>query len=90
MQAQRSSFFHMTPARREGIWAYIFISPWIVGFIIFTLGPMIVSFFLAFTQYNIIAPPEWVGTGNYQKIFADPLFWQALKVNNCGLIGNNT
>jgi len=80
MQAQRSSFFHMTPARREGIWAYIFISPWIVGFIIFTLGPMIASFFLAFTQYNIIAPPEWVGTGNYQRIFADPLFWQALKV----------
>lgn len=80
MEVQRSSMFHMTPARREAIWAYIFISPWIVGFLVFTFGPMIASFFLAFTQYNIITPPVWIGTQNYQKIFEDPLFWQSLKV----------
>lgn len=80
MEVQRSSIFRMTPARREAVWAYIFISPWIVGFLVFTLGPMIASFFLAFTQYNIISPPVWIGTENYRKIFADPLFWQSLKV----------
>lgn len=80
MEVQRSSIFRMTPARREAIWAYIFISPWIVGFLVFTLGPMIASFFLAFTQYNIISPPVWIGTQNYRKIFADPLFWQSLRV----------
>jgi len=57
------------------------ISPWIVGFLIFTIGPMIVSFFLAFTRYNVISPAQWVGLSNYRKIFTtDPLFWQSLKV----------
>jgi len=42
---------------------------------------MIVSFFLAFTRYNVISPAQWVGLSNYSKIFtSDPLFWQSLKV----------
>jgi len=71
----------MTPSRREALWAYGFISPWIVGFLIFTIGPMIVSFVLAFTRYNVISPAQWVGLSNYSKILSgDPLFWQSLKV----------
>jgi len=71
----------MTPSQREAFWAYGLISPWIVGFLIFTIGPMIVSFFLAFTRYNVISPAQWVGLSNYRKIFtSDPLFWQSLKV----------
>ncbi len=67
-------------SQKEAIWAYIFISPWIVGFFIFTGGPMIASLFFSFNEYNIIDAPTWVGIANYIKLFAkDPLFWHSLK-----------
>jgi multiple sugar transport system permease protein len=73
--------FRMTITRREAIWAYIFISPWIIGFFIFTLGPMIASLYFSFTDYNIVSPPVWTGITNFRKIlFDDPLFWHSLKV----------
>jgi len=68
-------------ARREAISSYLFISPWIIGFIVFTLGPMLASLYFSFTEYNIISSPQWVGLANYRKIlFDDPLFWQSVKV----------
>jgi len=67
-------------AQREAIWAYFFISPWIIGFFIFTLGPMLASLYLSFTDYNIIDPAIWKGIGNYGKIiFEDQLFWHSLQ-----------
>jgi multiple sugar transport system permease protein len=73
--------YRMTIARREAIWAYIFISPWIIGFFIFTLGPMVASLYFSFTDYNIVSPPVWTGITNFRKIlFDDPLFWHSLKV----------
>ncbi len=53
---ERTRRFHMTPARREAMWAYGLISPWIIGFLAFSLIPMLASFFLAFTEYNVIQP----------------------------------
>jgi multiple sugar transport system permease protein len=70
----------MSIQRREALTGYGFVSIWIIGFIIFTLGPMILSLFFSFTDYNIVTPPEWVGLDNYRKLFNDPLFWQSLKV----------
>lgn len=62
-------------------WAYIFISPWLIGFMLFTLGPMIASLFLSFTKYNIIDAPQFIGLANYIKLFTgDPKFWHALRV----------
>ncbi|HZH99053.1 MAG TPA: extracellular solute-binding protein, partial [Fimbriimonadaceae bacterium] len=52
-------------ARHEARWAYTFIAPWLIGFVTFTLGPMIASFFLSFTQYNVLSPARWVGAKNY-------------------------
>jgi multiple sugar transport system permease protein len=73
--------FKITFARREAIWAYIFISPWIIGFIIFTLGPMLASLYYSFTNYNIVSVPIWRGLDNYRKLFIDdPLFWHSLGV----------
>jgi len=67
-------------SHREAIWAYIFISPWIIGFLVFTIGPMLASLYFSFTDYNIIDPPVWTGLDNYQKVFfEDPLFWHSLK-----------
>jgi multiple sugar transport system permease protein len=71
----------MTLAKREAIWAYIFITPWIIGFFVFTLGPMVASLFYSFTDFNIIDAPIWRGIANYKKLlFDDPLFWHSLKV----------
>ena len=52
-------------------WAFIFLLPWIIGFLIFTAGPMIATFFLSFTEYNVIKPPEYVGLDNYEQMTRD-------------------
>ncbi|MBQ0905254.1 sugar ABC transporter permease [Micromonospora sp. U21] len=58
--------------------AYGFISLWIVGFLVFTLGPMIASLVLSFTDYNAIDSPEGVGVANYRELVADPKVAKAL------------
>ena len=67
-------------SQKEALWGYAFIVPWIIGFVIFTLGPMIASLYFSFTKYNIIDPPTWIGLRNYQRmLFEDPLFWHSLQ-----------
>ena len=64
---------------RRNLEGYMFISPFIVGFLVFTFGPLIASFYLSFCDYNILEPPRWVGLGNYKTLlFRDPLFWKSL------------
>ncbi len=68
-------------ARNETITFYIVISPWIIGFLLFTLLPMASALYLSFTSWNVFQPPRWVGLENY--IFAltsDPDFWTSLRV----------
>ncbi|HZD10548.1 MAG TPA: sugar ABC transporter permease, partial [Candidatus Binatia bacterium] len=68
-------------ARKEALSGYLFILPWIVGFVVFLAGPMLASFALSFTRWNIVGDPRWVGLDNYQQIFTrDPDFLQSLKV----------
>jgi len=67
-------------SQREAAWAYFFISPWILGFIFFTVGPMLASLYYSFTRYNIISSPQWLGLVNYRDIVKDPLFWKSLQV----------
>lgn len=60
-------------ARREAVAGYLFISPWIIGFLVFTLGAMVYSLVVSFSDYNLatdIATP--VGTENYERLFSDP------------------
>jgi multiple sugar transport system permease protein len=52
-------------------WAFIFLLPWIIGFVVFTAGPMIATFFLSFTEYNVIRPPQYVGLDNYEQMLRD-------------------
>jgi multiple sugar transport system permease protein len=66
-------------ARREALFCYLFVSPWLLGFLIFTAGPILASLYLSFTDYAIVAPPEWIGLANYAKAFGtDGLFWKSL------------
>lgn len=68
-------------ARREAIAFYLCISPWIVGFLTFVLGPMVASFWISFTEWDLLSPARWIGLRNYQRMVTrDPLFWQSLKV----------
>lgn len=65
--------------RRQALLGYLWISPWLVGMILFTAGPMLASLFLSFTQYNIVASPRWVGLANYVQAFTrDELFWGSM------------
>ena len=64
---------------RRSTWGYIFIAPWILGFLIFSGGPLVASFYLSFTGYDVISAPHFVGLDNYQYAFSgDPLFWGSL------------
>lgn len=66
--------------RREAIQGYLFISPWVVGFLIFTLGPMLASFYYSFTLYNVQTTPRFTGLYNYDYAFShDPLFWVSVR-----------
>ena len=69
-------------ARREARWGLLFLSPWIVGFLAFTLIPMIVSLVFTFTNVNLDqqAPLEFVGLKNYAQLFADKQTWDSLAV----------
>lgn len=60
-----------TIGKQEAKTAYAFLSPWILGFLLFTIGPMIASFFFSFTQYNVLSPARWVGMENYSQLWAD-------------------
>src|SRR5437867_1937026 len=79
--AQRVTMSRRSLSIREAIWFYIFLSPWLVGFILFPAGPIIASGALSFTHNDPVNwPPKWVGLANYQLMWVDPLFWKSLQV----------
>ena len=55
-----------------------FISPWIVGFIIFTAYPLIASAYYSLCDYDVLTKPVFIGLSNYQEMFSDSVFWQSL------------
>jgi multiple sugar transport system permease protein len=68
-------------ARREEIEGYFIISPWIIGFVVFLLIPIVLSIYLSFTDYKYVSAPKWVGADNFERaLFKDPLFWRTLKI----------
>ena len=67
-------------AKRQERAAYLFILPWILGVVFFLLGPILASFALSFTEWNLFSPPQWVGLANYQKMFQDRDFYNSMGV----------
>ncbi|MXY96017.1 MAG: sugar ABC transporter permease [Caldilineaceae bacterium SB0664_bin_27] len=65
---------------RRNIEGYLFISPWIFGFVVFTAGALLGSFSISLTKWNVVGTPEIVGLANYQKMVEDRFFWQSIKV----------
>jgi multiple sugar transport system permease protein len=75
-----TSGYRLSPRARRNIEGYLFISPWVIGFVAFILGPFIFSLFLSFSEWGIGAPPKFVGLANFEKMLNDELFWKSLGV----------
>lgn len=76
---------------REAIVCYLFISPAVLGLLIFSLGPVIFSLIMSFMDYGVVTAPRFIGLGNWRVIFSvqeDPLIWQALKVTTFYSLGS--
>jgi multiple sugar transport system permease protein len=59
---------------------YLFLAPWLLGFFLFVFFPMAASLFLAFTKYDILKPPQWIGLVNFERMFMkDVRYWRAVK-----------
>lgn len=80
-QSPRRSYNHGYNRRRETLVAYLFLSPWLFGFIVFLAGPMLASLYFSFTEYKVIAPPRWIGLANYTRMLTDDLFFKSLDVS---------
>ncbi|MEV6893488.1 MULTISPECIES: carbohydrate ABC transporter permease [Kribbella] len=71
----------MSKRSRDTILGYLFISPAIIGLLLFVAYPMVTSLYHSFTQWNGLTPAKWVGLENYKFLFtSDPTFWPSLKV----------
>ncbi|MGW0084796.1 carbohydrate ABC transporter permease [Streptomyces sp. NPDC003393] len=67
------------PRRRGQRAAYVFLSPWIIGATVLTVGPMLASLYLSFTDYDLFDSPKWVGLDNYVRMFTeDDRYWHAV------------
>jgi len=70
-----------TLEQQQRRWGWIFMSPWIAGFLLFTLFPMIASLYFSMTDYTIgAATTNWVGLKNYENLFKDPATFNSLRV----------
>lgn len=60
---------------------YLFLLPWLIGFLGLTIGPIIYSFYLSFTHFDLLTAPRWTGADNYVRMFTkDPKFFASMRV----------
>lgn len=67
-------------AKREAVAGYLFIAPWIVGFIVFVLGALLTAFYVSMTDWDLLTPSKWIGAENYNTLLHDKKFWISLRV----------
>jgi multiple sugar transport system permease protein len=64
---------------QRALWGYVFALPWIIGLVVFWIGPILTSFYFSFTSYEVIGAAKWLGLANYERaFFEDDLFWASL------------
>src|SRR5690606_7330013 len=67
--------------RSENRSGYLFLTPWFIGLVVLTAGPMLVSLYYSFTDFALLSEPSWIGTANYERMFTeDHRFWGSLGV----------
>ena len=69
----------LTLSQRRSINGYLFISPFIFGFLLWFLIPALIALYLTFHRWNLISPPQYIGLDNIERLFNDPLLPQSLK-----------
>ena len=69
----------LTLAQRRTVMGYIFIMPFVLGFLFWFFIPAMVSVYLTFQKWNLISPPQYIGLQNIEHLFNDPLLLQSLK-----------
>jgi multiple sugar transport system permease protein len=67
-------------ASRDNKAGYLFLLPWLVGLVVITIGPMLASLYLSFTDYSLIQAPQWTGLDNYVRMLNDARLHNSLKV----------
>jgi multiple sugar transport system permease protein len=67
-------------AKNDNKAAYIFLAPWLVGLVLITIGPMVMSLVFSFTNYNLLRPPSFIGWTNWTRMLADIRLHHALEV----------
>ena len=68
------------PENKDNKAAAGFLTPWGLGLIFITIGPMIASLYLSFTNYNLLQAPKWIGLANYERMLHDPRLLNSLRV----------
>ncbi len=66
--------------RRQNAAAHVFMAPWLIGFVGITAIPMLASLYLAFTNYNILSSPKFIGADNFRRVISDERFWHSVRV----------
>ena len=67
-------------SKKDNLAAYLFLTPWLLGLFVITVGPMVASLYLAFTDYNLIQAPEWIGLENFSRMLSDERLHNSLRV----------
>ncbi|MDI7277508.1 MAG: sugar ABC transporter permease, partial [Anaerolineae bacterium] len=65
---------------KEEVAGYLFVSPAMLGFLVFITYPILLSMYYSLTEFRLITPARWIGLGNYASLVEDPLYWQSLNV----------
>jgi multiple sugar transport system permease protein len=65
---------------RDNKAGFLFLAPWLVGLVCITIGPIVASAFLSFTDYNLLQSPDWIGLDNFREMFADRRWWRSFRV----------
>jgi len=79
MRASGNTLLRTKRGRREAILGFVFASPWIIGFLVFGLYPMVMSFYFSMCRYDVLRIPQFIGLGNYDTLLLrDPYFWTAV------------
>ncbi|MCE7980253.1 MAG: sugar ABC transporter permease [Caldilinea sp. CFX5] len=71
----------------EARYGWLFAAPWLIGFLVFTLGPMVASALMTFAEWSILKPPQFIGMQNYTKLVNDPLIWHSFKLTTFYAVG---
>lgn len=67
-------------SRKDNLTGYALITPWLIGFLLMFLVPMVISLYFSFTNYTMLNVPKWIGFKNYARMVTDKDFWQSLRV----------